>query len=527
MARHPLPGSERRLPDQARDVGAADPDQQLEVSILLRRRASEGLKARLDKIARGDRSDGHLSREAFAQNFGADPADVAAVEAFARTFGLTVVAEDLPRRTVRLSGSVTAFNEAFGVSLRRIEQGDFRFRGRVGAISLPEELAGPVEAVLGLDDRPQAQPHFRRRPGGVAQPRSASPTSYTPPQLAALYGFPSGAGAGECIGIIELGGGFTPADLTAYFSRIGVNPQPTVTAVSVDQGQNAPTGSADGPDGEVMLDIEVAGAVAPGARIVVYFASNTDAGFVDAVTTAAHDTTNKPSVISISWGSAESNWTTQSLNALDQAISAAASMGVTVCVASGDNGSSDGVTDGADHVDFPASSTWALGCGGTSVQASGGAITSETVWNDGAHGGAGGGGVSAVFAAPAWQQGLSATSAQGVQTPLAKRGVPDVSGDADPETGYSVRVDGADTVIGGTSAVAPLWAALITLINANRGSAVGYVNPTLYANAQAFNDITQGANGDFEASAGWDACSGLGSPKGTAIQTALAGVSPA
>jgi kumamolisin len=197
-------------------------------------------------------------------------------------------------------------------------------------------------------------------------------------------------------------------------------------------------------------------------------------------------------------------------------------MGVSVCVAAGDGGSSDGVAGGQDHVDFPASSPHALGCGGTKVEAVAGAIVSETVWNEEALGeGATGGGMSAVFALPPWQDGLKTTSAAGVRSPLTKRGVPDVCGDADPETGYSVRVDGADTVIGGTSAVAPLWAGLIARINASKGGPVGFINPELYAHGADLNDITKGDNGAFAASVGWDACTGLGSPNGKAIASVL------
>jgi kumamolisin len=105
--------------------------------------------------------------------------------------------------------------------------------------------------------------------------------------------------------------------------------------------------------------------------------------------------------------------------------------------------------------------------------------------------------------------------------PLTKRGVPDVAGDADENTGYDVRVDGSDTVIGGTSAVAPLWAGLIARINSAMGKSSGYINPTLYHNPAAFNDITQGNNGDFAVASGWDACTGMGSPNGTKIAAAL------
>jgi kumamolisin len=266
-----------------------------------------------------------------------------------------------------------------------------------------------------------------------------------------------------------------------------------------------------------MLDVEVVGAIAPRARIAVYFSPNTDAGFLDAITTAIHDTTNKPSIISISWGGPESSWTSQALSAMDAAFQTAATLGVTVCVAAGDNGSSDGVTSGGDHVDFPASSPFALACGGTSLEVQGANIAQEVVWNDGAGGGATGGGISSVFPAAAWQSGLQAKSSQGAGIALKMRGVPDVAGNADPETGYRVRIDGSDTVIGGTSAVAPLWAALIARINQNTGKAAGYLNPQIYKSPQVFRDITQGDNGDFEAATGWDACTGLGSPNGAAL----------
>jgi kumamolisin len=186
---------------------------------------------------------------------------------------------------------------------------------------VPEELKDIVEAVFGLDDRPQAKPHLRIR-GNVGNVQwHAATTSFTPVELARLYDFPTGAtGAGQCIGIIELGGGFRPADLTTYFAELNVSPAPNVVAVSVDHGKNHPTGNPNGPDGEVMLDIEVAGAVAPGARLVVYFAPNTDRGFLDAITTAIHDKRNNPSVVSISWGGPESAWTPQAMQAFDQAF---------------------------------------------------------------------------------------------------------------------------------------------------------------------------------------------------------------
>jgi kumamolisin len=405
---------------------------------------------------------------------------------------------------------VAQFSAAFQVQLHKMTLNGGTYRGRTGAILLPAELSGIVEAVLGLDSRPQAAAHFR-----IRRSPSTEAVSYTPLQVAAAYGYPNGTGEGECVGLIELGGGFRPADLHAYFTGLGIA-QPSVVAVSVDEGKNNPSGDANGPDGEVMLDVEVVGAIAPQAKIAVYFAPNTDAGFLDAITTAIHDTANAPSVISISWGGSESTWTAQAMTAMDEAFQAAATMGITVCVASGDNGSSDGVAEG-DHVDFPASSPFALGCGGTSLQASGGGIKSEVVWNDGSSGGASGGGISSFFALPSWQTGVKAVNNQGQSVALTKRGVPDVAGNADPETGYEVRIDGTNTVIGGTSAVAPLWAALIARINQASGKPAGYLNPRLYLKPTALRDITSGNNGDFDAATGWDACTGLGSPNGAAL----------
>jgi kumamolisin len=209
------------------------------------------------------------------------------------------------------------------------------------------------------------------------------------------------------------------------------------------------------------------------------------------------------------------------MTAFDEALQAAAAMGVTVCVASGDNGSGDGVDDGADHADFPASSPHSLACGGTNLQASGESITSETVRNDGVNGGASGGGVSGFFALPSYQEGLQVTKTHGGAEPLRMRGVPDVCGVADPQTGYDVRVDGSDTIIGGTSAVAPLWAGLIARINAAKASPIGFINPALYSHPGALRDIIHGNNGTFAAVPGWDACTGLGSPNGQKVADAV------
>jgi kumamolisin len=514
-----IPGSEREpIPEHPR-IGDPEPGSEVEVTVYLR--PSEPLDW-VDKEATrppGERRT--LSREELATAHGARQEDVDAVRAFSAEYGLEVVDVDLARRSVVLRGTLDAIARAFGAqglgAYAHPTAG--AYRGRQGPLTVPASLAGIITGVFGIDQRPQAHAHLRFH----AAP--AQTTSYTPVQVAQAYGFPSGlTGAGQTVAIIELGGGFNQADLNTYFAGLGL-PAPTVTAVGVDGGSNAP-GVDKNADGEVMLDIEVIAAVASGATVVVYFSNTSDQGFLDAVSTAVHDITHKPAIVSISWGGPEDTWTQQARTQMEQTFTEAAALGVTVTVASGDNGSTDGVTDGKQHVDFPASAPHALACGGTSLQAQGASISSETVWNDGSGGGAGGGGVSIEFALPSYQS--SAKVPPNVDSGQTGRGVPDVSGDADPATGYTIRVDGVDETIGGTSAVAPLWAALTALINQGLGKPAGFLQPLLYAPAaqSAFRDITQGNNGAYKAGTGYDACTGLGSPNGAALLTALGGSAP-
>ncbi|MDR3577896.1 MAG: S53 family peptidase [Anaerolineaceae bacterium] len=510
-----ISGSERAPLPGARAVGAVPDDERFEVTVRVRPKSPldpSAAKVNADVLPKDRR---YMSRQDFAKEHGADPADMNKVTAFAQSHGLVVVQSSPDRRSIVLSGTAAAFSAAFGVKLEQFEHDQGTFRGRSGALTIPSDLDGIIEGVFGLDDRPQARPHFQCRPASI-KPMAAGAASFTPPQLAKLYDFPAGLdGTGECIAIIELGGGYRTADIKTYFKGLGL-PVPKVKTVRVDGAKNHPT-TPDGADGEVMLDIEVAAAIAPKSSIVVYFAPNTDQGFLDAVTQALHDNTNKPSVISISWGGPEASWTSQSMTQYDQAFQTAAALGVTICVAAGDNGSSDGETDGAVHVDFPASSPNVLACGGTELFASGSSISNETVWNENANS-ATGGGYSSNFPLPDYQKSL--------KTPVAFRGVPDVAGDADPNSGYQVRVDGQNMVIGGTSAVAPLWAGLIALLNQKLGTSVGFLNPLLYGSLSGkslFNDITSGNNGAYAAGPGWDACTGWGSPDGSKLLAALAG----
>ncbi len=449
------------------------------------------------------------------------------------------------RRHVKLAGTVAALSAAFGTQLQNVQLGQLTVRARSGPLTVPAHLDGRIVAVLGMDNRPQAKPHFRiaatagapgtGKTGGGVQPRAGqTPATFAPPELAQIYGFPAGDGTGECIAIIELGGGYKAADIKTWFTGLGLQP-PTVTAIAVDHGKNRPAGDPSSADGEVLLDIEVAGGIAPGAKLAVYFCPNTSQGFTDAISTAIHDEHNNPSVVSISWGGAEETWTQQTIQAMDDVFQDAAALGVTVLVASGDDGSADDQTDGKLHVDFPASSPNVVACGGTRLTAGAGqSIGQQTVWNDGAQGGAGGGGISRSFPVPSYQAGAQVPAA--ADDKHVGRGVPDVSGNADPDTGYTVRVDGQDIVVGGTSAVAPLYSGLVARLNqqlAASGTKVGFVNPVLYGSSMVpggYSDVVSGNNNvngvagtAYQAGPGWDPASGWGSIDGAALLAALSG----
>jgi kumamolisin len=473
--------------------------------------------------------------------YGADQSSVDAVVRFAQEHGLQVEEADAASRMVILTGPAVTASSAFGTQLQvfHSEQTGESYRGRVGPVHIPESLSDVVTLVSGLDNRRQVKP--RTSPAMMSHPRTVT---YTTPDLAQVYEFPAGLdGSGQCIGILEFAGGYRQADLNQYFQSLSLA-VPAITAVSVDGTQNAPGSEADY---EVVLDIEVAGAAAPGAAMVVYFAQFTEAGWVEALTKAVHDAVNRPSVLSVSWGYSEFEgdstfaWTSQAMNEVNTVLAEAASFGVTVIVAAGDDGSIDGIQDGKVHADFPASSPYVLACGGTTLHAPGKTWHSEIVWNrgiraQGAGHGSTGGGVSEQFPVPAWQNSSAAKVPPSASTGFQGRGLPDVAAVADGLTGYYQFINGQSITDGGTSAAAPLWAGLIARANqhlsqATPGARAGYWNPVLYQSigeSGAFHDIVTGNNdalgdlgGAYPATQGWDACSGWGTPRGTTLISQL------
>jgi kumamolisin len=515
--RSTIPGSERVQMKGGRVVGPVADEETIDVTVRVR--------ATSDVLASRGAGGVPLTRAELAERHRASPEDLRALEAFAHAHGLTVLDANAREHAVRLRGPARRMQDAFGILLERVEHPrGGTFRQRTGPVRVPGHLAEIVTGVFGLDDRPQAHPQlrFRSRTAGASSPAAAGasfPGTFTPPQIAQVYDFPREVdGQGQTIAIIELGGGYLTTDLDEYAAGLGLPPF-QVVAISVDGGTNAP-GVDPNADGEVALDIEVAAGVAPRASIAVYFAPNSDRGFIDALSAAVHDSQREPGVISISWGHAEDSWTPQARTAFDQVLQEAAAIGVPVFVAAGDNGASD--DEPGDHVDYPASSPYAIGCGGTRLTLAQNVRTAETVWNNlnQPQGGATGGGFSAIYPAPAVQ----APSIGG----QSMRGVPDLAANADPDTGYQVRIGGSNEVIGGTSAVAPLLAGLTALCNQQAGHGPGVLLPKLYAAgspSSAYFDVVQGNNAGFSAGPGWDPCTGLGVPSGTAF--AAAGWGPA
>jgi kumamolisin len=523
-----LEGS-RRLPRPGAEVlGRSDAHEWCEVTIKVRRKAPLPAPSSSGAAV--------ISRARLTELHGASQEDMDKVEKVLTGFGINTVSRNLTTRTLRAAGPSSAMENAFNVHLLRSRHESRVFRSRVGDIYLPQELAGVVVGVFGLDNRRMAKHRAVTATQRKARPLPAANNRawFLPQELANIYGFPSGDGTGQTIGVIELGGEYVARDLEHFAVSAQLPNTPKVQVVNAETLASADARDSDST-GEVMLDIEVVAGVCPNANIVAYFSNFTEQGWVDVLDAAIHDTTNNPNVISISWGLAEGAniWTQQAMQTINDTLQVAATLGLPVCVAAGDDGSDDQVGDGLAHVDFPSSSPFVLCVGGTTLTRQNGAGTIETVWKEGDGlradgGGSTGGGVSTVFPRPAFQNVTIASVNPGS---IDGRVVPDVAADAAEGTGYFFIANGQEGVAGGTSAATPLWASLIARLNSARGAGrqIGYLTPLLYQptpqtngqplGAVACHDITSGNNntaaaGGYSAGPGYDAVSGWGSPNG-------------
>ncbi len=554
--------SERAAP-QGFLKGDVDPTKPMELSVILKSKGTDlRMNRTLERIAQGRQQP--LTDAQMLDQFGASKESLAAITKFASEHGLSVGEANLTSGRVVIKGTAGQLSDAFQTRLAAYESHSGQaFTGREGSLNVPRELNPHLVSILGMDDRPAARSYIKyadaHSPAAAAEAAKAgeapkkfagpnppenaplppeAPPPETPPsggqtepnarrgfmpnEVADAYNFPKESmGKGQAVGIIQLGGGFDAVDNAKYYQQHGL-PEPKVKVIEVGGAKNSPGQAADG---EVMLDSQVIGTVAPEAQQHMIFAPNSEKGFTDAILRAtfpeAGETQN--SAISISWGMNEEGWTKQAIDGMSQAFKKAMLKGISVFAASGDDGARDNASGNRFLVDYPASDPMVTGAGGTRLTVDGsGKRSAEVVWNNNRANDAGGGGISQVFPPQDFQAKVGVP--RHAQTGEAGRGVPDVAGNADPVTGYRIRVAGSETLTGGTSAVSPLYSALMLRVNGALDKPFGKpLNPWLYerANSGIFNDISVGDNSGYKATPGWDATTGLGSIDGTKLLNAI------
>jgi kumamolisin len=539
-----LPTSEHRIPVGSKAIRHTTGSKWIELTIGVKPVKPLPDLSALDNKLPAERK--YMTREQLAREYGSDPKAVQAIENFAKEHGLVVTRNESASARMGLGGTADNINAAFGVTLMDYENPKLgAFHARTEPVNVPPEVGDAITGVFGLNNHRMLHRGFRA--ARHLAPEMATPhrSWFVPTELAPVYNFPNANARHQCIGLLEFGGGVETSDVTNYFSKIG-SPSPGVNVVAVDGVSTDPASDPDST-GEVMLDVDVAGALGAGAKLVVYFSTFDEKGLVDCLSKVINDSTNDPSVVSISWGWDENEtfnnegviWSKAAIQHCNESFLAAAHLGITVCVSTGDDGSEAQMRDGRAHVNFPATSPYVLAVGGTTLHvrkaAKGASHVIETVWNDGPNGGGTGGGVSDVTPCPAWQTGKVVPSVNPGH--FAGRAIPDVAADADPATGYLTMSGGKMQIVGGTSASAPLWASLIARINSSLGARAGNFNAQLYSKLGpngVLRDVTSGNNdvegllhGHYPAGPGWDACTGWGVPDGQKLLTALQGAGSA
>src|SRR5271169_3299016 len=536
-SRRTLSNSMHHLPPGSVAKRRTNPNKWIELTVGVRRLKELPDLSALDGKPPADRK--YMTRDQLRTEFGSDPAAIEKIEKFAADYQLVVTRDDPASARLGIAGTVANVSHAFGVKLLNYSHpklGDFH--ARTGTVTLPAAVARAITGVFGLNNHRVMHrlPRPRLKVDAHASFSKTRPW-FIPTELAGIYNFPNADARSQCIGLLEFGGGVEQSDVTTYFQKIGL-PTPNVQIVAVDGVSTDPSADPDST-GEVMLDVDIAGALAGGAKVTVYFSTFDEKGLVDILSTVINDQTNDPSVLSVSWGWDENQpfnngilWSAAAIEHVNHSLLAVAHLGITVCVSTGDDGSESQIQDGHAHVNFPATSPYVLAVGGTTLHARKGtneqmAVT-EVVWNDGP-GSGGGGGVSDITPIPSWQKGKVPRSIN--PGSFAGRAIPDVAANADPNTGYLVMSGGQFGIVGGTSASAPLWASLVSRINALNGARAGNFNALLYTTigpAGALRDITSGNNdtdglldGQFQAGPGWDACTGWGAPDGIKLLAAL------
>ncbi len=510
-------------------VGELDPTSQVELTVTLR---GDALPPPDEPITQAELANSAASPEVTDQ-----------VKRVLQQFGFTIGRESPVTGSLIVSGSVAQVEKAFKSRLGVYESPeDGQFRARESGVMLPSELSGLITGIFGLDQRRVA----RRRTSSVAPkpPSSRSARPLGPAELERHYGFPAGDAAGQTVAIAEFGGGYFAGDLRT-FCRRHRRPVPTVrivpvgvapaTSDGIDRLPNQSRERALGESQEVMMDVEIVAGLCPGAEIQLYFASFDQKGWIDLLDRVIGAGSPIPTALSVSWGTAEdsSDWTPAARREISRRLHAAALLGITVCAATGDDGSGAQMQDARAHVQFPASCPYVLSVGGTMLGGDG-----EVAWWDAPGdrsqpgGGSTGGGVSVEFERPEWQD-IHVPSIN--RRNIDGRTVPDVSALAG-QPGYRLVFQGKPTVNGGTSAATPLWASLIArLAGLSPARRPVFLTPLLYQRGpngrvrgeSAFVDITQGNNASpqpgrgYVAGPGYDAVTGWGVPNGHTLAASL------
>lgn len=540
---HTLPGHIPAAVTSAQSVSALSASQPVALALALPLHH----QAELDDLLRGlyDPADPRygqfLTSEQFAARYSPTPAEYARVTAYAKAMGLTVTGTHANRTVLDVSAPAGQIGKAFGLHLlqyRSLSDGRV-FYAPDAEPQVPSSLGGLVSGIVGLSSASRWQPHLREKafsavsqaldPYAAGRQTGSGPGGgLSPSDIKTAYNLNSVSqtGAGQTLALFELDG-YTASDIAAYETKYGL-PAVPLQNVLVD----GYSGAAGSGAGEVTLDIELQAALAPGAsKILVYEAPNSDAGVVDTYTKIAADNAAKQT--STSWGLAENSATASTRASENTAFQQMAAQGQSIYAAAGDSGAND--NGSTLSVDDPASQPYMTGVGGTAITTAGagGAYQSETTWNRGSTAnGAGGGGISTIWPIPSYQSGIAGSAASKGST--TKRNVPDVSLDADPNTGYSIYFGGSWTIYGGTSCAAPLWAAFTALVNQKRvaagSSTLGFANTPLYALATTgsyandFHDIADGSTNLFyPAVTGYDDATGLGTFNGANLLADLGG----
>lgn len=466
----------------------------------------------------------YITPEEFKSQYGPTDETVANVKSYLTSKGFKVQNVSSNNAFITVSGTTGHVEDAFGVTINNYQNSQGQtYYSNAQAPTIPAEFSGVITDVEGMNNEAhythpkirKPTTHVNSKPAAVVPNVGSGPAGgYTPAELKGAYDVSPLAsagytGSGQTVAVMELDG-YKSTNTTNYSNYYGLG-SPAPTNVYVD-GYN---GAAGQGEVEVELDIEVINAIAPKAQVRVYEGPNTDQGLIDTYQKIASDNIAKS--ISVSWGIGEQHESSATMNSLHTIFQQYATQGQSIFAAAGDNGAYD--SGGSTlEVDSPANDPYVTGVGGTHLNLSGSSYSSESIWSNNTNKTGGGGGLSKVYAMPSFQSGT------GVQNSYSngKRQVPDVSADADPSTGYSIYSQGTWTVVGGTSAAAPLWAGIAALNNqyaaANGKGNLGQANPTLYKSFNttqtypAYHDVTSGTNLYYPATAGYDMASGIGTP---------------